>query len=87
MTAGRFFSSITPTGVTLGQRLTAAGYIWSFAAENIAHMDGTAEDVLHSWLAVENRCLNLMGAEYMEAGTGYDPAGRNWVFTLTAPMP
>jgi uncharacterized protein YkwD len=87
MTAERFFSSTTPTGVTLGQRLTAAGYIWSFAAENIAHMNGTAEDVLQNWLAVENRCLNLMGAEYMEAGAGYDPAGRNWVFTLTAPMP
>jgi uncharacterized protein YkwD len=87
MTAGRFFSSTTPAGVTLGQRLTAAGYIWSFAAENIAHRDGTAEDVLQSWLAVENRCLNLMGAEYMEAGAGYDPAGRNWVFTLAAPMP
>ncbi|MDR2604234.1 MAG: CAP domain-containing protein [Desulfovibrio sp.] len=87
MTAGRFFSSTTPDGVTLGQRLTAAGYIWSFAAENIAHMDGTAEGVLHSWLVIENRCLNLMGAEYMEAGAGYDPAGRNWVFTLTAPMP
>ncbi|MDR2123943.1 MAG: CAP domain-containing protein [Desulfovibrio sp.] len=87
MTDGRFFSSTTPAGVTLGQRLTDAGYIWSFAAENIAHLDGTEEDVLHSWLAVENRCLNLMGAEYMEAGAGYDPAGRNWVLTLTAPMP
>jgi uncharacterized protein YkwD len=87
MTAGRFFSSTTPAGVTLGQRLTAAGYNWSFAAENIAHMDGTAEGVLYSWLSIENRCRNLMGAEYMEAGAGYDPVGRNWVFTLTTPMP
>jgi uncharacterized protein YkwD len=87
MTAGRFFSSTTPSGVTLGQRLTAAGYIWAFTAENIAHLDGTAEDVLQSWLAVEKRCINLMGSEYMEAGAGYDPAGNNWVFTLTTPMP
>jgi uncharacterized protein YkwD len=85
MTKGRFFSSTTPEGVTLGRRLTAAGYAWSFTAEDIAHMDGTAEDVLNGWLAVENRCLNLMGAEYTEAGAGYDPAGRNWVFTLAAP--
>jgi uncharacterized protein YkwD len=86
MTAGRFFSSTTPEGVTLGQRLTAAGYVWSFVAEDIAHMDGTADDVLRSWLAVENRCFNLMGSEYIEAGAGYDPAGRNWVFTLATPM-
>ncbi|MDR0828355.1 MAG: CAP domain-containing protein [Desulfovibrio sp.] len=87
MNARSYFSSTTPEGVTPGQRLSEAGYVWSFIAENIARMGGGAEAVLRGWLNVESRCENIMGAEYFEAGVGYDPAGRNWVLTLATPAP
>ncbi|MDR2800949.1 MAG: CAP domain-containing protein [Desulfovibrio sp.] len=87
MTARRYFSSTTPEGITIGRRLTDAGYAWAFIAENLAHMGGGEEAVLLGWLHAESRCINLMDAEYFEAGIGHDPTGRNWVLTLAAPVP
>ncbi|MDR3176065.1 MAG: CAP domain-containing protein [Desulfovibrio sp.] len=87
MTARRYFSSVSPEGITVGGRLTEAGYTWAFIAENLARMEGGEEAVLRGWLNAESRCVNLMGAEYFEAGIGHDPAGRNWVLTLAAPVP
>jgi uncharacterized protein YkwD len=87
MTARRYFSSTSPEGITIGRRLTEAGYNWAFTAENLARVQGGEEAVLRGWLSAESRCVNLMGAEYFEAGIGHDPAGRNWVLTLAAPVP
>lgn len=86
MTARNFFSSTTPEGVTLGRRVSAAGYVWAFVAEDIAAMDGPEEVVIQSWLAAPRQCRNLLGSEYSEAGFGLDEVGGHWVFTLAAPM-
>ena len=87
MAARGYFSSTTPRGRTLGQRVTEAGFAWSFVAENIAAVAPPADNALRGWLANPGQCRNLMSADYTQAGTGYNPARNLWVLTLAAPAP
>ena len=87
MAARGYFSSSSPQGNTLGQRISAAGYTWAYVAENIASASSSPEAVLQSWLANENQCQNLMSRDYTDAGVGYNASHKLWTLTLTAPMP
>ena len=87
MAARGYFSSTTPRGRTLGQRVTEAGFAWSFVAENIAAVAPPADNALRGWLANPGQCRNLMSANYTQAGTGYNAARNLWVLTLAAPAP
>lgn len=87
MAAKGYFSSTTPRGRTLGQRVTEAGFPWSFVAENIAAATPPAGNALRGWLANPGQCRNLMSADYTQAGTGYSAARNLWVLTLAAPAP
>lgn len=86
MTARRYFSSTSPEAVTLGGRVTAAGFDWAFVAENIAGKTENPGTVLQTWMADKGQCQNLMSPDYSVAGVAYDSAGRHWVLTLAAPM-
>ena len=86
MAAKNYFSSTSPQGRSLGQRVTASGYAWTFVAENIASVTPPADNALQSWLADANQCRNLMSPDYTDAGIGYNAARNLWVFTLAAPM-
>ena len=86
MAARRYFSSTTPEGRTLGRRLSNAGYEWGFVAENIAGGSGSLEKILQSWLDDGKQCQNLMSPQYTQAGVGYAPSGKLWVFSVAAPM-
>lgn len=86
MAARRYFSSTSPESVTLGQRLTGAGYSWGFLAENIARGASAPGKALESWLASGDQCRNIMDAEYSEAGAGFAPQGSFWVLTFASPM-
>lgn len=86
MAARNYFSSSSPEGAELGRRVADAGYVWGVVAENLAAMDGSAQDVLMTWLAKPGQCANLLGAEYYDAGLGRDASGRYWVLILAAPM-
>lgn len=87
MAAKGYFSSTTPRGRTLGQRVTEAGFAWSFVAENIAAVAPPADNALRGWLANPGQCRNLMSANYTQAGTGYNATRNLWVLTLAAPAP
>lgn len=86
MSEKNFFSSLTPEGETLGKRVTAAGYNWSFVAENIAGKVASPAAALDSWLEKEDQCSNIMGAEYTQFGAAYEPNGHLWVLILATPM-
>ncbi len=86
MAAKGYFSSTSPQGRTLGQRVSASGYTWAFVAENIASVRPPADSVLQSWMAEGGQCRNLMSSDYADAGVGHNAASDLWVFTLAAPM-
>lgn len=84
MSARGFFSSTTPEGQGVGQRLTQAGYVWAKASENIAVSPPPANEVIQYWIKNTNQCKNILNKDYREAGVGFAPGGI-WVFTLATP--
>lgn len=86
MAAKNYFSSTTPAGISLGQRLTAAGYVWVKVGEAIAAVQPPANMALETWLYQESQCKLLLSPEYTEAGAAFEPGRNYWVFTLARPM-
>ncbi|HZG66126.1 MAG TPA: CAP domain-containing protein [Herpetosiphonaceae bacterium] len=67
-------------GSTPGQRLTAAGYIWSFCGENLAAGQRTAAEVVAFWMNSATHRATLLSPEAAEIGIGHsirvdDPSG------------
>jgi uncharacterized protein YkwD len=68
MAQNNYFSHDSLDGRTFTQRLTAAGYNYSAAGENIAAGDVTVEQVVNHWLNSPGHCVNMMNAAYREVG-------------------
>ena len=69
-----------PDGTDPGQRLTAAGYIWSFCGENLAAGQRTAGEVVAYWMNSPTHRATLLSPEATEIGIGHsirvdDPSG------------
>ncbi|MBZ9712624.1 CAP domain-containing protein [Deinococcus multiflagellatus] len=75
MAAQNYFSHTGKDGRTFAQRITAAGYAWRAAAENIAAGQSTPEQVVAGWLKSEGHCKNMMSPAYKELGVGYAQGG------------
>ena len=77
----------------LSERLTAMGYRFSTAAENVAVGYPSLGEVVDAWLESEPHCDNLMNAKVLELGlacsdarSGGDPGeNRYWTLVLGAP--
>ncbi len=52
-------------------RMTAAGYGWNAAAENIAAGEATPVAVVAGWMASDAHRANILSNEHRETGTGY----------------
>ena len=85
MAARGYFASSSPDGPKLGNRVSATGYMWSLVAENLANMQGSAQDVMMAWLTSPEQCANMLSQEFTEVGAALDSSGRYWVLTLAAP--
>lgn len=85
MAENGYFSSTSPQGQTLGQRVSASGYVWNFVAENIARTGSSADTALQSWMNNAGQCRNLMSSEYTDVGIGYNDMDGLWVLTLASP--
>lgn len=90
-----YFDHISSTGVTPGQRATAAGYRWSRVAENIGAGYTTAAGVVQGWIDSPGHRANLLDPKVKEIGVGYfflanDTGSVNWnhywTQVLGAPM-
>jgi uncharacterized protein YkwD len=69
-----FFAHCDPdTKESPFDRMEAAGYIWSAAAENIAGGFATPEDVMAGWMASEGHRANILddAFDFREMGVGY----------------
>ncbi|HEX2810249.1 MAG TPA: CAP domain-containing protein, partial [Kineosporiaceae bacterium] len=78
-------------GRTPFQRMTAAGYSYSVAAENIAAGQSTAAAVMAAWMASEGHRANILncGLTQIGVGTVYKAGsqyGTYWTQDLAAPM-
>ena len=77
----------------LGERLSAAGYRFSVAVENIAVGYDSLDDVVKAWLRSEHHCDNLMNGAVLELGlacsddaTAPEPGDRRyWTLVLGSP--
>lgn len=92
MATKNYFSHDSQDGRSFADRITAAGYSWSAAGENIAAGQPTVESVMSAWINSPGHCANLMSASYVHVGVACRPAAstsnsysRYWVMDLAKP--
>ena len=57
-------------GSDFSARITASGFDWSSAAENIATGFATPLEVVNAWMASTGHCQNILSPTYSDVGTG-----------------
>lgn len=72
------------------QRISAAGYAWVEAGENLASGVMSADEVVTGWLHSPGHCANLMYPAYTEMGVAFavnprDAAGVYWALEFGRP--
>lgn len=72
-----YFAHTTPDGVTFGERIRRAGYPKP-GAENIAHGQTSARQVVDDWLASPGHHRNIVNCKMKAIGIGVSPDGRFW---------
>ncbi len=71
MATKNYFSHTSLDGRSPFDRMSAAGYAFSAAAENIAAGNATAAATVQQWIKSSGHCANLMSATYVDTGIGY----------------
>jgi uncharacterized protein YkwD len=57
-------------GSDFGGRITATGFQWSTAGENIATGYPTPLSVVNAWMASTGHCQNILDPAFLDVGTG-----------------
>jgi uncharacterized protein YkwD len=57
-------------GTDFSKRISAVGYDWSTAGENIATGFATPQKVVNAWMASPDHCRNILDPQYSSVGTG-----------------
>jgi uncharacterized protein YkwD len=72
MAADRFYSHVSPEGLSFGDRIYQAGYAGAFPwGENIAAGYETPAAVMHAWMRDGAHCRQVMSPRYRAIGVGY----------------
>lgn len=87
MQSGNYFAHTSPSGSTLGSRVTAAGYIWKAVGENIALGQSTPEEVMTDWLNSAGHCNNIMSGSYTEIAVAKLPSSKGTYWTMVLAKP
>lgn len=66
MASNNYFSHDSKDGRSFSDRITAAGYTWSAAGENIAAGYSNVEGVMQGWLDSPGHCANIMSGNFTE---------------------
>jgi uncharacterized protein YkwD len=91
MARNDYFSHTGRDGRSPGDRVSAEGYSWRVAGENIAAGQASVSAVMSAWLASPGHCENLMRREYTDVGVAciVAPSGstysRYWTMKLAQP--
>ena len=62
-------------GPDFAARITAVGFDWSTAGENIATGFSTPASVVSGWMASEGHCRNILTPRFRAVGTGVSSSG------------
>ncbi len=57
-------------GANFASRISAVGFRWSTAGENIAAGFSTPAAVVRAWMASPGHCANILSPSFLEVGTG-----------------
>jgi uncharacterized protein YkwD len=57
-------------GTNFASRISAAGYVWRSAGENIATGFATPRTVVNAWMGSTGHCQNILNPSYRNIGTG-----------------
>lgn len=57
-------------GTDFAARISAVGYVWSSAGENIATGFATPQQVVNAWMKSPGHCMNILDPDYRSVGTG-----------------
>jgi uncharacterized protein YkwD len=60
-------------GTDFSNRISAVGYDWSNAAENVGTGFATPQSVVTAWMASPDHCQNILSPVYADVGTGVNP--------------
>lgn len=60
-------------GANFAARISAAGFRWSAAGENIATGYITPRQVVNGWMGSAGHCENILSPTYRDVGTGVNP--------------
>lgn len=90
MASKNYFSHTGQDGSSFSQRISAAGYAWRAAGENIAAGQNGIQQVMDGWLQSPGHCANIMSNAYAEVGVScvHQAAStykRYWTMELAAP--
>ena len=81
-------SDVFSHGTNFAGRISAAGYVWRSAGENIATGFQTPRSVVNAWMASTGHCQNILNPTYGNVGTGVSRAPvRGWAYAAPAPGP
>ena len=91
MATRNYFSHTSPDGVTMVDRVNAAGYLWSRLGENIAAGYPSVNAVVDGWIASDGHCANLLNPDLRDmgmacvAGTASSSYRTYWTLDLGTP--
>ena len=60
-------------GANFAGRISAVGYNWQTAGENIATGFSTPRSVVNAWMASADHCRNILDPSFRDVGTGETP--------------
>jgi uncharacterized protein YkwD len=63
-------SDVFSHGTNFAARISAVGYVWRSAGENIATGFRTPAGVVRAWMASTGHCQNILNPTYANVGTG-----------------
>jgi len=90
MASKNYFSHTSLDGRTFSQRITAAGYAWSTAGENIAAGQTGLQAVMNGWLQSPGHCANIMKSGFVDVAVSCVQNNAStyklyWTMELAAP--
>jgi uncharacterized protein YkwD len=84
MAASGRFTHDSSNGRTFDQRIKAAGFSFSSAAENIATGQPTAAAVMRDWLKSSGHRANILNCSFTHIGVGHNAKGPSWTQDFAA---
>ncbi len=71
MVQNNYYSHYSQDGRSFSDRITAAGYIWNRASENIARGQSTATIVVNDWINSPDHHKNMLDTDVCDIGIGH----------------